>query len=443
MVGLFGILCAAAIVVFAIVTVGNGLANPVAEEKIIELNDIVQDAQRSWDDLDSLDKTGHEESYVIVDPLGEELYASHPEDRGDERVSVETAMKKGWVYRPVIADGRVLGYVIMLDDETGGLTGMRLLWIIALAAVVVVFIVAAVLFGIYVKRRIVAPFQEMKGFAGRVAEGNLDEPLYMDRDNMFGAFSESFDIMREELSASRQREVSLQRRERELVASLSHDLKTPVTGIKLTCEVMKARIDMAEAEKQSEVSDEKRGEIAIRDLSEKIDNIYKKADQIDILVSDLLSSTMEELNELKVNCTDEDSSVLSDIVSRYDDRGKVSQGVLPEVVIHIDTKRMSQVIGNIISNSYKYADTEIKVGYRLVDEYLEMRIEDFGPGVPADELELITNKFYRGKQWADSKQEGSGLGLYIAKLLMEKMDGELVPENTEDGFVISLLIPLS
>ena len=56
---------------------------------------------------------------------------------------------------------------------------------------------------------------------------------------------------------------------------------------------------------------------------------------------------------------------------------------------------------------------------------------------------MILGKFYRGKKWAESKEEGSGLGLYIASTLMEKMDGELVPSNEDTGFKITLMIPLS
>ena len=456
-VAIIGVLCALAIVLFVIVTGRNGGVSTDREEAIVKLNDIVYDALEHWDHTSALDQKGYEESFVIVDSMGTKLYSSHPGDIADERISVETAIKRNYLYRPVIKDGRVLGYVMMLDGADS-FKDERIVFAIVLGAVALVLIVAALLFGLYVKRSIIDPFRKLKGFAGRVAEGKLDEPLLMDKNNMFGAFSESFDIMREELFASREREIALQRRERELVASLSHDLKTPVTGIKLTCEVLKAKLDKDAAgsfmsnedapgvdregslEKQSRTGAEI---TAISDLSEKIDNIYKKADQIDVLVTDLLSSTMEELNELKVNCTDESSAVLADIVGRYDDKGRASSGELPEVMIHIDVKRMSQVIGNIISNSYKYADTELRVSYRIVDDFLEMRIDDFGPGVPEDELELITNKFYRGKQWADSKLEGSGLGLYISKLLMEKMDGEIVPENTEDGFGVVLLIPLS
>ena len=151
---------------------------------------------------------------------------------------------------------------------------------------------------------------------------------------------------------------------------------------------------------------------------------------------------MEELDELKVICTDESSEVLNDILQRHDHRELCVLTEIPKVLIHIDVKRMSQVIGNIIANSYKYAGTKIEISYKLVDDYLEMDIKDFGPGVPGDELNLITNKFYRGKQWAESREEGSGLGLYIAKILMEKMDGELVPVSRGQGLTITLMIPL-
>ena len=104
---------------------------------------------------------------------------------------------------------------------------------------------------------------------------------------------------------------------------------------------------------------------------------------------------------------------------------------------------MSQVIGNIISNSYKYAETKIDVDYSVSEKYLEMSIKDYGPGVPRNELELITNKFYRGKRAENEKVDGSGLGLYIAKSLMLKMNGELICDSDDKGFSVTLMIPIS
>ena len=161
-------------------------------------------------------------------------------------------------------------------------------------------------------------------------------------------------------------------------------------------------------------------------------------------MSDLFTSTLDDLGEFKVTCRDEESKVLSEIIEKNDDRKFISEEAVPRVLINIDSKRMNQVIGNIIVNSYKYAGTAIDVSYQLVDRYLEMNIRDHGPGVPEAELELITNKFYRGKGVEKSEKEGSGLGLYISRNLMQKMNGELICRNNEaGGLVITLMIPLS
>ena len=214
------------------------------------------------------------------------------------------------------------------------------------------------------------------------------------------------------------------------MASLSHDLKTPVTGIKLTSELMAAVFSQNEGQELT----------VTPDMTVKMNNIYKRAEEINVLVSDLLSSTLEDFGEFKVSCTDENSFVISEIISKYDDRGLVHLKDIPQVIIHIDKIRLSQVIGNIISNSYKYAGTPIDVHSHIEDKFLEVSVSDSGQGVPDDEIELITNKFYRGKNHDD--KEGSGLGLYIAKMLMDKMGGELTV-TSNNGLCVRLLIPLS
>ena len=81
----------------------------------------------------------------------------------------------------------------------------------------------------------------------------------------------------------------------------------------------------------------------------------------------------------------------------------------------------------------------------MVEDYLELKIRDFGPGVSEKEFPAVTNKFYRGKDAEEKQKEGSGLGLYISKSLMEKMSGELICQRADEngGFSVKLLIPLS
>ena len=402
------------------------------DEITVQLNEIKTDAEEAWDNLDNLRERDYEADYLILDMQNQILLMNAKSSGEYEDFTLERAIKEGYPYAYAMIDNKVVGSVILLTDPVGSYAKARSTIIIGVSILGLIFIGGALVFGRYVDGTLVKPFERMKEFAGLVAEGKLDEPLMMDRSNIFGAFTESFDIMREELAESRKREVALQKKEKELVASLSHDLKTPITGIKLTTELLQAKL-MRDGETKGD-----NGEIL-----EKLGNISSKAEQIDALVGDLFASTLDDLGEFKVSLKDEESLVIGDIVRKYDDRGLVSAGEIPKTLINVDTKRLGQVIGNIISNSYKYAETKIDITYDILEDFLGMRIRDYGPGVPEDEMSLIANKFYRGKKWADGKEEGSGLGLYIAKTLMEKMNGEMLPANTEDGFCITLLIPLS
>ncbi len=417
----------AAVLLFVLLTNTGLISTSVSNEHILLLNDITQTAGDNWKEPNAFDSIKSDVDYMVLDQNNSVVYDSRTKGSSSERMSVENAMKMRYPYSYVTRDNNILGYVILLDDGRDSYNSLRLGMTAAFAVCGLLIVAGAVIYGIYVQKNIIRPFKKMERFAGKVAEGNLNEPLMLDKNNMFGSFTESFDIMREELAASKDRELALQKKEQELVASLSHDLKTPVTGIKVTSELLKAKHEMNGGDEE---------EIT------KLDNIYKKADEIDRLVTDLFSSTLENLGEFKVNCKDEPSSVLNDIVVKHDDKGLIASGSIPGVIINIDTKRMSQVVGNILYNSYKYANTKIDIEYKVIDDYLEMKIRDYGPGVPEEELDLITNKFYRGKKQKDSNADGSGLGLYIARILMEKMNGELIPSNQDKGFAITLLIPL-
>ena len=393
-------------------------------EDVLLLNEIAH--KMIMDDMPP-ENTDSEREYVILDINGNVLY----DNRSDhsEMITVETAMKLRYPYTYIIENNQIIGSVVLADSRKR-FDRLRTDIIAVYCVCGFLLIGSAAAFGAYIRKTVILPFAKMKDFASYVAAGDLDRSLEMDKGNLFGAFSESFDIMREELKASRARELSLQKKERELIASLSHDLKTPVTGIKLTSELMAAVFSQNEGQ-----------EITVtQDMIVKMNNVYKKADEIALLVGDLFSSTLEDLGAFKVNCADENSAVITALVSEYDDRGLVRISEIPQVIVHMDKLRLSQVIGNILFNSYKYAGTPIDISFRLDDPFLEVSIRDSGPGVPEDEIALITHKFYRGKEHGD--KEGSGLGLYIARILMDKMGGEL-SVRSENGLCVTLLIPLS
>lgn len=397
------------------------------------LNDIAKTAEENMTRLELLDERNFDCEFVIVNDANKILYASSNDTEKYGDMSVQKAIKNRYPYQYILSNGSISGIVIMITDTAKKYNGIRNSLLAALGILSLVFVIGAVIVITYFNQNVIIPFRKMRSFAGSVAGGNLDEPLTIDKNNVFGVFSESFDIMREELKNSRQREIELQRREREMVASLSHDLKTPVTGIKLSTELMLAKL----AKEDGLIQEEERSNI-----TEKLGNVYKKADEIENLVSNLLSVSLDNLGETKVNIHEEKSSILEEIVAKFDDREKVTSDEVPDCVISIDVNAISRVIGNIISNSYKYAGTDITVKYSYADNFLSMTIKDSGPGVSDDELPLVTNKFYRGKAQLESNADGNGLGLYIARTLMEAMGGELLTKS-KGGFAVTLLIPLS
>ena len=261
----------------------------------------------------------------------------------------------------------------------------------------------------------IRPFNKLSDFAASVSKGNLNVPLNMDRHNYFGAFTESFDRMREELKLSSEREAAANRSKQELVAEISHDIKTPVATIKATCEVMEIKY------KED-------------DIQEKVSVIKSKATSVEHLIDNMFRATLDDLDELKVTPREESSLIIEDMLAGLRFYGTVEQkGSVPECLILVDKLRLEQVIDNIAGNSFKYAGTTLEVEYKSDPDNIRVILSDRGPGVPEDELAMLTTKFYRGSEAAGSGKDGSGLGLYLASRFMEKMCGGLELRNREGG----------
>jgi signal transduction histidine kinase len=281
---------------------------------------------------------------------------------------------------------------------------------------------AGLLLYMYCERGILGPFRKMRRFAENIAAGNLDIPLTMDRQGNFGAFTESFDLMREELNRAKENERNADQSKKGLVASLSHDIKTPVASIKAVTEYMLLISENDEDRRQ-------------------LETINAKAEQINSLITNMFHATLEELHALSVTVAEVQSTEIRDIIKNADHEGRIQPFMIPDCIISADMLRLQQVFDNIIGNSYKYAGTDIEINSYFGERYLIVEITDFGKGVPEDELPLLTNKFYRGKNTGD--KSGYGLGLYISKYLMEQMPGSLKCENRAGGFTVRLALPLA
>jgi len=293
-----------------------------------------------------------------------------------------------------------------------------------------IFLIATVIFlHYYYHQKVIAPFQRLQGFAKQIAGGNLDFPLEMDRSNIFGAFTESFDLMREELQRARENEYKANQSKKELIASLSHDIKTPVASIKAITELMLVKPKDEKEQKQ-------------------LETINEKAEQINALITNMFHATLEELEALPIFPEEMASTRLSEMIDVSDYNQRVTPFSIPPCLVLADPLRLQQIFDNIIHNSYKYADTAIAVSGFFQDNYLVVEIKDFGEGVSVEDTALLFQKFYRGKN--ASQKAGYGLGLYIANYFMTEMDGKLeIPKSNEikdkkgDGFTIRMYLKLS
>jgi len=405
------------------VIVGGRLSDDIPVHTI-EINRLLVSLEENWDEVsvskDKLVEGDGSFDYSVIDTKGNVILYT----RDDIAKNISSATSDYDVIRNIEVDGKVSGYLIVHNPkaELEKQTNMKIaLFVLSL---ILLTVIISVLYYIYLKRRVLDPFKRLKDFAVRVAGGNLDTPLEMDKGNVFGPFTESFDIMREELKASREREEKAVKSRKELVAQLSHDIKTPVSSIKAMTDVMSLT-----ASEEDKVT---------------INAINAKADQIDSLISNLFHATLEELEQLEVKPEDINSTDIVQMIKDADYLNKIESLDIKDAVVSADRLRLNQVLNNIIFNSYKYADTGINVTSRFENagsKYLFIEIVDKGPGVPEEELEMITQKFKRGSNAGN--KDGSGLGLYISDYLMNKMEGSLTVRNTGDGFAVEIGIKIS
>ncbi|MCL1803073.1 MAG: HAMP domain-containing histidine kinase [Eubacteriaceae bacterium] len=396
-------------------------AVPRQEVDNTAVNEIAKQASLFWRNLEQLNDMNFKYRFCILDNKNDVCYLS------DESLptSMQAAIRQGLLPIDVIVNSTVVGKAL-IEVYPGYYIGQAQTKLANSALIVFLLLGVSIFTGLLVLHiNIVRPFLRLEEFAHKISTGKFDEPLPMDKSNIFGPFTNSFDIMRSSLLESRQKQLAAESAQKEFIASLNHDIKTPVTSIKLTSELLQASSNIDSS------------------VIKKLKIIDEKADQISHLVNDIMSSALDDIGELRVDPASMESSALHSIFTKADDLSKTMLDDIPSCLLELDLVRMEQVIGNIITNSYKYAGTDIHVSFKIVEGFLHIYINDFGDGVAPEELELICTKFYRGENAKAANKEGEGLGLYIAKQLMERMGGGLEASNRDDGFTIALMVRLS
>ncbi len=320
------------------------------------------------------------------------------------------------------SDGRVFIYT----DLTQLMPAIyRYLVGLLISAVLVLFVASAASM-YYLYKSIVRPIRKLKQATENIAEGNLSFSLTAESDDEIGELTEAFEEMRLKLKTQIEQNIQTEKDSKELISNISHDLKTPMTSIKGYIEGLMDGVADTE---------EKRDRY--------IRTIYNKVNDMNSLIEELflyakLDSNAVTYNFVKMNldayfqdCVDEISLDLEaqDVKFGYFNYADRSTQIVA------DPEQLKRVINNIIGNSVKYQSPNrpLAIGLRIIEEaeFVKIEIEDNGKGISKKEVPLIFDRLYRTDASRNSSKGGSGLGLSIAKKIIEEHGGKIWAVSTE------------
>ncbi len=333
-------------------------------------------------------------------------------------------------------------------------------YILVVGGIAALLVIAA---GVFVYATVIRPLNKISKFTAEIARGNTDIPLEYDRGSEVGEFSWAFDSMRHELRKARAAEKEAIENNKTVIATLSHDIKTPIASIRAYTEGLEANLDS---------SPEKRAKY--------LQVIMRKSDEVSKVTDDLLLHSLSDMNRLQVELQTLDVRVFTEsAVKDLDPDGKDvsfsaagaggASGLVGDAsgsgnatragaacIVRADPDRLLQCLENLVTNARKYAGSRIevylersgaqtgKVGddadARVGGNQVAICVKDFGKGIPDEDLPFIFDKFYRGHNHGG--QPGSGLGLYIVKYLMTQMNGDILLSNRPDGLLAKLVLPV-
>lgn len=305
-----------------------------------------------------------------------------------------------------------------------------LLWVGAMALAALFVIMLIWVTGMYFIHSIVTPVEAITQTTKRIAAGGYGSQIqkkFADNDDEIGELTRAINNLSLQISQT-------EKMQSEFLSSVSHELRTPLTAISGWGETLLGSEQMDPVETR-------RG----------IVTMLKETKRLTSLVEELLEFSRIQDGRFKLNVEPCDlRSVFEDTIFMYGNRLS-QEGIeleyadndqdIPE--ISCDPERMKQVFLNILDNAAKYGGEGKKIFCELHVEERELlvRIRDFGPGIPEDELPLVKKKFYKGS----SKGRGSGIGLAVCEEIVSMHGGRLIIANAADalgGCEVTIILPV-
>lgn len=278
---------------------------------------------------------------------------------------------------------------------------------------------------IYIQHNILKPYSRITTLPYELSKGNLTIPLKENKSRYFGKFVWGLDMLREKLEESKQAELELKKEKKTMLLSLSHDIKTPLSAIKLYAKALSSGI-YKEPEKQLEV----------------YNNINAKADEIEKLVAEIMRTETEDIIAFDIkNSEFYLSTVINYINSYYSDKLTNTDFTIAkysDCILNGDCDRLIEVLQNIIENAIKYGDgISISIDFFDEEDCRIITVKNSGCTLEASELAHIFDSFYRGSNVGSKK--GNGLGLYICRQLTKAMGGDIFADIENNYMCVSVV----
>ena len=329
------------------------------------------------------------------------------------------------VSNPVLySNGEVIG--VMRYVTSTRLLDMQIFRICGFALCILAVIMAIVLFSSnYYIRTILAPLNAIIKKAKRITSGSYGMQIQTKYDDEIGELAQTINEMAAQISQNEKIQL-------DFISSLSHELRTPLTAIAGWSETLLA------------------GDTLDPETERGMRIISRETKRLTEMVVQLLDFTRIQDDRMTLNMQEADiRGEFEDTVYMYSSRLNQddikleyldNDDDIPEIVC--DPERMRQVFLNVLDNAAKHGGSgqKIEASMTLESEYVVVRIRDFGPGIPEDELPLVKKKFYKGS----SRARGTGIGLAVCDEIVEMHHGMLTLENAEGGgTLVTISLPVS